>query len=115
MLRPLGMTASGFPVRWPEFGAVTGYRLAQDGTFEPAPAQVSTFPAAGGLWTTAADLVRFGAGWTGLLPGELVAEAVRPRAAAVNPGATEVGLGWLVNPAKDVSGHPVVVPGRPPR
>ena len=111
VLRPLGMTASDFPVRWPETGAITGYRLGQDGTFEPAPAQVSTLPAAGGLWTTAADLVRFGAGWTGLLPGELVAEAVRPQVAPVRPGAAEVGLGWLVNPAKDVSGHPGSGPG----
>jgi hypothetical protein len=62
VLQPLGMTSSSFPERWPDHDAVTGYQLADDGTFGPAGAQVCVIPAAGGLWSTAADLVRFGAG-----------------------------------------------------
>jgi hypothetical protein len=51
VLRPLGMSSSWFPVRWPESSAraVTGYRLNADGTFHPAPAEVGTVPAALGL------------------------------------------------------------------
>jgi hypothetical protein len=48
VLGPLGMASSSFPASWPEAGAVTGYRVAGDGTFEPAPAEVSTLPAACG-------------------------------------------------------------------
>jgi CubicO group peptidase (beta-lactamase class C family) len=110
VLEPLGMTASWFPSTWPGTDAVTGYRLADDGRFERAPAQVSTMPAAGGLWTTAGDLVRFGLGWTSLLSGELGREALRPQAAQPSAGAA-VGLGWLVNGAKDVHGHAGAGPG----
>jgi CubicO group peptidase (beta-lactamase class C family) len=105
VLGPLGMTSSSFPVRWPDDdGAVTGYRVAGDGSFEPAPAEVSTLPAAGGLWSTAADLVRFGRGWAALLPGDLAREAIRPQAEQRADGP-EVGLGWLLNRPKDVSGQ----------
>jgi hypothetical protein len=48
---------------------VTGYHLAEDGTFEEAERHVSTMAAAGGVWTTAPDLVRFGHNWTTLLIG----------------------------------------------
>jgi CubicO group peptidase (beta-lactamase class C family) len=68
VLAPLGMSGSSFPARWPATGAVTGYHLAGDGSFEPAPARVCTLPAAGGLWTTASDLVRFALSWASLLP-----------------------------------------------
>jgi CubicO group peptidase (beta-lactamase class C family) len=78
--------------------------VAGDGSFEPAPAEVSTLPAAGGLWSTAADLVRFGRGWAALLPGDLAREAIRPQAAQ-RAGGPEVGLGWLLNRPKDVSGQ----------
>jgi hypothetical protein len=36
-----------------------GHRLIDEGAFERAPTRISIAPAAGGLWTTAADLVRF--------------------------------------------------------
>ncbi|HEY3981975.1 MAG TPA: serine hydrolase domain-containing protein [Streptosporangiaceae bacterium] len=104
VLAPLGMTGSSFPASWPQDGAVTGYRVAGDGTFEPAPAQVSTLPAAAGLWSTAPDLVRFGLGWASLLPGGLAREAIRAHAVQ-RDGGPEAGLGWLLNRAKDASGQ----------
>ncbi len=108
VLRPLGMHGSGFPTTRPA-GAVTGYELAEDGTFEPAPSQVCTMPAAGGLWTTAPDLARFGREWSTLLPGELSREALRPQVS--QPAGAGVGLGWLVHEAKDVCGHAGAGPG----
>jgi CubicO group peptidase (beta-lactamase class C family) len=104
VLEPLGMTGSSFPDRWPQTGAVTGYGLAEDGSFEVAPAQVWAMPAAGGLWATAADLVRFGLAWASLLPGELAREALRPHAPQGSTGA-HMGLGWLLNQPGDMSGH----------
>ena len=104
VLHPLGMTSSSFPASWPGTGAITGYQLAGDGLFEPAPAQICAIPAAGGLWATGADLVRFGLAWASLLPGELAREALRPHAARDSSGA-EIGLGWLLNEPKDVCGH----------
>jgi Beta-lactamase len=40
VLRPLGMTSSSFPERWPGRDAVTGYQLAGDGSFEPVNARL---------------------------------------------------------------------------
>ncbi len=108
VFEPLGMSASDFPGRWPGGAAVTGYHLsAEDGRFEQE-AQVSTMTAAGGLWTTAGDLVRFGGGWTSLLTAELVRESLRTQ---VRQNAMEMGLGWLLNPAKDLYGHAGAGPG----
>lgn len=90
---PLAMTASSFPTRWPATGAVAGYHLTMDGSWEPVPAHVHTMPAAGGMWTTATDLVRFGQGWSSLLPDELSREALRPHAAQHAPGPTSVSVG----------------------
>ena len=110
VLAPLGMSGASFPASWPSTGAVTGYRLAGDGWFEPAPARVCTLPAAGGLWATAADLVRFGLSWASLLPGALAREALRPHATRDATGA-QMGLGWLLNEPKDVCGHAGGGPG----
>ena len=110
VLGPLGMSGSSFPATWPGTGAVTGYRLAGDGSFEPAPAQVCTLPAAGGLWTTAADLVRFALSWASLLPAALAGEALAPQVARDSAGA-QMGLGWLLNEPKDVCGHAGGGPG----
>ena len=110
VLGPLGMSGSSFPATWPATGAVTGYRLAGDGSFEPAPAKVCTLPAAGGLWTTAADLVRFGLSWASLLPAALAGEALAPQVARDSTGA-QMGLGWLLNEPKDVCGHAGGGPG----
>ena len=104
VLRPLGMTSSSFPERWPGRDAVTGYQLAGDGSFEPVNPQVCVIPAAGGLWSTAADLVRFGQGWASLLPGELAREALRPQADR-DPDGAQMGLGWLLHQPKDLCGH----------
>ena len=82
VLGPLGMTSSTFPASWPheDPDAVTGYELEPDGTFVPDLDEVAAIPAAAGLWTTAADLVRFGTGWSSLLPDDLAADALRPQA-----------------------------------
>jgi CubicO group peptidase (beta-lactamase class C family) len=103
VLRPLGMDRSWYPQRWPDDpDAVTGYELA-DGAFQ-ATTGICTLPAAGGLWSTAADLLRFGRGWRRLLPAELAAEALRPQATRPDTGV-QAGLGWHVNQARGVHGH----------
>jgi CubicO group peptidase (beta-lactamase class C family) len=106
VLGPLGMSGSWFPARWPQAGSdtVTGYELAADGSFTPAPREVAAVPAVLGLWTTAEDLVRFGLGWSSLLPPELAREALRPQAR--RESATAVGLGWFINEPLGVAGSP---------
>ena len=108
VFEPLELHDSDFPTAWPGGAVVTGYHLAEDGTFEEAERHVSTMAAAGGLWTTAPDLVRFGRNWTTLLPARSVDEALRPQA---GPGAAKLGLGWLVNPGADLYGHSGAGPG----
>jgi CubicO group peptidase (beta-lactamase class C family) len=103
VLRPLSMTESFFPASWPERDAVTGYQLDSAGHFEPVPPQVCVVTAAGGRWSTAADLARFGAGWSSLLPADLAAEALRPQAQRGEGGAA-MGLGWATHPDKDLAG-----------
>jgi len=102
VLRPLGMTSSTFPASWPhdDPDAVTGYELKPDGTFLPDLDEVAAMPAAAGLWTTAADLVAFGTGWSSLLPADLAADAFRPQAASNAFGTAQVGLGWRINTAR---------------
>jgi CubicO group peptidase (beta-lactamase class C family) len=102
VLAPLGLSRSWFPGRWPEAadtgdGAppVTGYDVSPAGTFTPAAPTVCVFPAGGGLWTTAADLVQLGLRWRSLLPPPLAAQAVRPHATV--PSGIAAGLGWMVN------------------
>ena len=110
VLRPLGMTDSSFPVSWPGSGAITGYTVTLEGSFAPAPASVATLAAAAGLWSTAADLVRFGLGWSSLLPRPLAREARTPHAErGALPG--HVGLGWIVNEGSGVTGHGGTGPG----
>ena len=91
VLGPLGMTSSTFPASWPheDPDAVTGYEPGPGGTFVPDLDEVAALPAAAGLWTTAADLVAFGTGWSSLLPDDLAADALRPQAG-------RPGLGWRV-------------------
>ncbi len=110
VLQPLGMAGSSFPASWLDTDAVTGYQLADDGTFEPVAGQVCTIPAAGGLWATAADLARFGRGWASLLPAGLAGEALRPHADR-DPAGAQIGLGWLLHRPKDVAGHAGGGPG----
>jgi CubicO group peptidase (beta-lactamase class C family) len=99
------MSSSSFPRSAPATDVVTGHRLTDDGVFERVPMQVSVLPGAGGMWTTAADLVRFGLAWSSLLPEALAREALRPQAEAEGVGS-EPGLGWSLVPPKDVAGHP---------
>jgi CubicO group peptidase (beta-lactamase class C family) len=105
VLKPLGMASSFFPSSWPgpSAGAVAGYALADDGTFESSGELVCSVPAAGGLWATAADLVRFGVSWASLLPEELARAALTPHSS--RPGGVQVGLGWHVNVRASLAGH----------
>jgi len=105
VLGPLGMTSSTFPASWPheDPDAVTGYELEPDGTFLPDLDDVAVIPAAAGLWTTAADLVKFGTGWSSLLPDDLAGEALRPQAAEAD-GPGQAGLGWRLQTG--LAGHP---------
>jgi CubicO group peptidase (beta-lactamase class C family) len=99
VLGPLGMTGSSFPAGWPheDPDAVTGYELEPDGTFVPDLDDLTAILLAAGLWTTAADLVRFGTGWSSLLPAGLASEALRPQ----DPG--HIGLGWRLNLADGIA------------
>jgi CubicO group peptidase (beta-lactamase class C family) len=108
VLHPLSMTASRFPAEWPTgatagYPAVTSYEVMADGSFAALPGQVCALAASGGLWTTAADLVRFGLGWRSLLPRQLAAQALRPHAAM--PAGPYAGLGWIVNEPAGLAGH----------
>ena len=98
MLAPLGMTGSSFPAGWPhdDPDAVTGYELEPDGTFVPDLDDLTAILLAAGLWTTAADLVRFGTGWSSLLPAGLAGEALRPQAG-------HIGLGWRLDLAGGIA------------
>jgi CubicO group peptidase (beta-lactamase class C family) len=100
VLGPLGMGDSSFPANWPheDPDAVTGYELEADGTFVPDFDDLTAILLAAGLWTTAADLVRFGTGWSSLLPAGLAIEALRPHGAA-----THIGLGWRLNLADGIA------------
>jgi len=110
VLDPLKLTDSSFPARAPDINpetgprAVTGYHLTLDGRFEPVPARIPTLQAVGGLWSTGADLVRLGLGWSSLLPGALAHEALTPQAGPGQGGA-RAGLGWLITPRGDVATH----------
>ncbi|OPG01363.1 hypothetical protein B1R27_37365 [Streptomyces sp. GKU 895] len=111
VLRPLGMADSCFPDHWParaDADTVTGYAAFEDGTLISRH-RVSTMPAAGGLWTTAPDLVRFGLSWSTLLPGELARQALTPQAAL--PGTGHTGLGWELDRTADTAGHTGHLPG----
>jgi CubicO group peptidase (beta-lactamase class C family) len=105
VLEPLGMGGSWFPRSCPATGAATGHRLTDEGVFERKPTRIFILPAAGGLWTTAADLVRFGLAWSSLLPDALAREALRPQAERDDVGG-QAGLGWMLMLPKDVAGHP---------
>jgi CubicO group peptidase (beta-lactamase class C family) len=107
VLDPLGMSRSSFPGRWPAAGerAVGGHRLDDDGAFVPATAEVGTVPAALGLWTTAADLIRFALGWSALLPARLAEEALRPVARPRTSSEVAIGFGWRINESRGVAGR----------
>jgi CubicO group peptidase (beta-lactamase class C family) len=112
VLDPLGLRDSSFPARPSDVGAgaVTSYNLTLQGMFEPLPALVPTLQAVAGLWSTGADLVRLGLGWSSLLPGSLAHEALTPQLttqAEPTPSGQRpgVGLGWLIGPRGDIATH----------
>jgi CubicO group peptidase (beta-lactamase class C family) len=106
VLAPLKLTDSDFPARAADIGphAVTGYNLSLDGMFQKIPARIPTLQAVAGLWSTGADLVRLGLGWSALLPEALAHEALTPQT-GLGPGGRRVGLGWLITPRGDVASH----------
>jgi CubicO group peptidase (beta-lactamase class C family) len=104
VLEPLELKDSFFPARAPDFNTVTGYHLTLEGRFEPVPARIPTLQAVAGLWSTGADLVRLGLGWSSLLPEALAHEALTPQTDP-GPGGARVGLGWLITPRGDVATH----------
>jgi hypothetical protein len=57
-----------------------------------------------GLWSTGADLVRLGLGWSSLLPEALAHEALASQTSP-GPGGSRVGLGWLISPRGDIATH----------
>jgi hypothetical protein len=63
------------------------------------------------LWTTADDLVRFGLGWSSLLPAPLAEEAMRPLARPSASSRVAIGLGWQVNESGGVAAASGVAPG----
>jgi len=111
VLDPLGLRDSSFPARVADIGpgAVTGYAVHINGMFVPVPARIPAIPAAGGLWSTGADLVRLGLRWSSLLPGSLAHEALTPRTEPL-PGGRRFGLGWLVSPRGDTAMHAGATP-----
>ncbi|MGH3204014.1 MAG: serine hydrolase domain-containing protein [Streptosporangiaceae bacterium] len=110
VLEPLHLNDSSFPARAVDISperhprAVTSYRLTMEGRFETIPARVCTLQAVGGLWSTGADLVRLGLGWSSLLPEALAHEALTPQSVPDSGGA-RVGLGWIIPPRGEVATH----------
>ncbi len=111
VLGPLQMTGSWFPASTSALaaGAVRGYELEPAGAFSPVPRQICTMPAAGGLWSTGADMLRFALHWQSLLPDALSLEALTPVVGRSN--AVGVGLGWRVNTERGLAGHAGGAPG----
>ena len=105
VLEPLGMTSSWFPASWPAASSetITGYYVREDSSFSQAPTTVSTVPSLAGLWATTADLVRFGDGWSSLLPAALAGQALRPQAGPDNH-PVRTGFGWMINESLGVAG-----------
>ena len=108
VLQPLAMTASWFPAGWPTPGRspapiVTCYDVGAGGVFEAVPDSVPAVIAAGGLWSTAADVARFGLDWRSLLPRQLADQALRAHVATT--AGPQAGLGWLVNEPLGVAGQ----------
>jgi CubicO group peptidase (beta-lactamase class C family) len=105
VLGPLHMRDSSFPDRPASVpaGAVTGYALTLDGEFKVLPARVPALQAVAGMWSTGADLVRLGLGWSSLLPESLAHEALTPQAEPASPGSVRTGLGWLLGPDGDTA------------
>jgi len=111
VLGPLGLRDSSFPARVADIGpgAVTGYAVNTEGMFVPIPARIPAIPAAGGLWSTGADLVRLGLRWSSLLPGSLAHEALTAQAEPL-PNGRRFGLGWLVSQRGDTAAHAGATP-----
>jgi len=57
-----------------------------------------------GLWSTGADLVRLGTGWSLLLPAALAREALTAQAGP-GVGGLRTGLGWLLAPGDQTAMH----------
>jgi CubicO group peptidase (beta-lactamase class C family) len=106
VLDPLHLQDSSFPRRPADIGpgAVSGYNLTLEGVFQPVPARIPALPAAAGLWSTGADLVRMGLRWSALLPQALAHEALTPQSGP-GPAGGQTGLGWIISPSGDTAMH----------
>jgi CubicO group peptidase (beta-lactamase class C family) len=106
VLDPLGMRDSRFPARRADasIGAVTSYGVSAEGSFAAFPAELCIVQAVGGLWSTGADLVRLGTGWSSLLPAALAREAVTMQTKPL-PTGQGAGLGWILIDGGDVAVH----------
>jgi len=106
VLDPLGMRDSRLPARPDDIGAgaVSSYSVAPDGTFGSFQDQICTVQAVGGLWSTGADLVRLGTGWSSLLPAALARETLTMQTQS-RPGGYGAGLGWLLPDRGDIAMH----------
>jgi CubicO group peptidase (beta-lactamase class C family) len=103
VLEPLGMTASSFPTSHPG-GEVVGHETDEEGKVRAAPRVVPAVPAAGGLWSTAHDLLRLATEWASVLPAEIAEQAITPQ--ADRGSGASIGLGFLVAPSEPkVIGH----------
>jgi hypothetical protein len=104
VLEPLAMARSGFPARTADLthDAVTGYEVTPEGAFTAVPAGLITMPAVGGMWATAADVVRLASGWASLLPAALAREALMPQSGPT-PFGLQAGLGWLLSPRHGIA------------
>lgn len=108
VLSPLGLTSASFPATTRDLGpdAVSGYALAPDDTLAPVDARICAVPAVGGLWATAAEILRLATGWSTLLPTALVQEALAPQSqGAGGSDGPSAGLGWLLNPGRHLAVH----------
>ncbi len=124
VLDPLNMRDSRFPQDAAGLAGdhagiyrATCYTVTPDLALAPSPPQVPVLQAVAGLWCTGADLVRLATGWTSLLPGALIHEALGNQVQATQIGADgaaanhpRIGLGWLLDPAGRTAIHAGVVP-----
>ena len=102
------LDATALAARVERFKVVRAEILAQVGQVivgqEEVLDQILTIQAAGGLWSTGADLVRLGTGWASLLPAALAHEALTMQAQP-RQGSGGVGFGWLLGARGDIAEH----------
>ena len=99
VFEPAGMKASGFDDGNLRPGLALGYFRGKGGVPDPRRQDMSTILAAGGIYSTAADLYRFD---RALASGKLLSAALRQRMQTPAPNTYGYALGWQVRP---IHGH----------